>query len=418
MNPESLSHDVPDPNPQPESSAALREAEAIVQSGTPPADPAAILSSTLPLNPVGRWVVREIQPGDSLSRVFDDLGLSPALLHRIVHSGEPARQLPHIKPGQTLRIHLDADARVTELVYELDPATHVKVTQDKEGLSAQLLERDAEVRHQEISAVIESSLFESASEAGLPETLIMELADIFRWDIDFALEIRTGDRFSVVYEEEWVDGAKLRDGPVLAAEFVNQGKIYRAVRFEHNPEQGDYYTPEGKSMRKAFVRTPVDFRRISSRFRQERWHPVLGKKRPHRGVDYAAAVGTPVKAAGDGKVVFRGRKGGYGNTVILQHGRKYTTLYAHLSRFSPSAKSGERVSQGQVIGYVGATGLATGPHLHYEFRINGVHRNPLTVQLPRADPLAGNYLRRFRQQVKPMLERLDDMNRTMVADAQ
>jgi murein DD-endopeptidase MepM/ murein hydrolase activator NlpD len=218
-----------------------------------------------------------------------------------------------------------------------------------------------------------------------------------------------------MFEQHYLDGERLRDGKILAAEFTNQENTYRAVLFTDQEGSSQYYSEDGRSMRKAFLRSPVDFRRISSTFQRERYHPVLGKKRPHRGVDYAAATGTPVKAAGDGKVIFRGSKSGYGNTVELQHGGSIVTLYAHLSRFQKGVINGSRVRQGQIIGYVGQTGLATGPHLHYEFRINGTHRNPLTVKLPDAAPIQAEYKAEFMQQSQQLLAQLDLFKRTQVA---
>jgi murein DD-endopeptidase MepM/ murein hydrolase activator NlpD len=297
------------------------------------------------------------------------------------------------------------------------PTKKIRVSLDGDGMSAAVEDRAPKIRISEITGIIESSLFESARRAGLSDRLILDLAQIFAWDIDFALEIRAGDRFSVLYAERWLDGKRLGDGPILAAEFANQGKVYQAVRFEDPSGAVNYYSPDGKSMRKAFLRAPVDFRRISSHFQRERWHPVLGKKRPHRGVDYAAATGTPVSASGDGKVVFIGTKSGYGKTIILQHGRKYSTLYAHLNGYRKGLKKGSRVRQGETIGYVGRTGVATGPHLHYEFRVGGVHRNPLTVISPDADPIPKRHLGAFKQASAPLLERLEDMSRTMVAGA-
>jgi murein DD-endopeptidase MepM/ murein hydrolase activator NlpD len=246
----------------------------------------------------------------------------------------------------------------------------------------------------------------------------MELANIFGWDIDFALDIRQGDSFSLLYEEHYLDGEKLRNGRILAAEFHNRGDRFQAVLFTDPDGRGQYYSPDGKSMRKAFLRSPVDFRRISSTFQRERFHPVLGERRPHRGVDYAAATGTPIKAAGDGRVITRGVQGGYGNTVIIQHGNNITTLYAHLSRFQKGVTNGSRVRQGQVIGYVGKTGLATGPHLHYEFRINGRHQNPLTVKLPDAEPIPSKYREAFQQQSRPLLAQLDLLNGIQVASSE
>ena len=248
----------------------------------------------------------------------------------------------------------------------------------------------------------------------MSDTLIMELAGIFGWDVDFALDIRSGDHFTLVYEELYLDGKKQRDGNILAAEFVNRGKSYRALRYVDNAGRADYYSPDGHSMRKAFLRTPVDFTRISSRF-GERFHPMLKKKKNHHGVDYAAPRGTPIKAAGDGKLLFVGRKGGYGKTVIIQHGGKYSTLYAHMSRIKPGSRRGDHVRQGQVIGYVGSTGRSTGPHLHYEFRINGVHRNPLTVRLPDAAPITAKYKSDFLNKSRGLVALLDMLQRTTVA---
>ena len=341
-----------------------------------------------------RWLVHEIQPGDSLARIFKNLGLSAKLLNQIVHSGKPAGQLARIKPGQTLQIHFDAEDKFAEMLYQIDPARKLRVARDGDGLAAALLKQDVDVQNNEISAVIESSLFESAQRAGLSDVLTMQLAKIFGWDIDFALGIRSGDRFSAVFSEQMLDGKKLEDGLILAAEFVNKGEVYRAVRFVDASGKAGYYTPEGKRMKKEFLRTPLKFSRISSTFTQRRWHPVLKKHRAHKGVDYAAPTGTPVRAAGDAKVAFIGRKGGYGNAVIIQHGGNITTLYAHMSRFS-KARIGSRVRQGDIIGYVGSTGLATGPHLHYEYRRNGVHLNPRTVKLPDAEPIDAAYLAAF-----------------------
>jgi murein DD-endopeptidase MepM/ murein hydrolase activator NlpD len=359
-----------------------------------------------------------IRSGDSLSSIFKKHGLSANLLHRIVHSSDTAKQLTDIRPGETLFLELDSDDNLHRLTLEHNKIRSLEITAGNDGFSAIELNREVEPRSTFTSGTIESSLYEAAKEAGLSENLIMQLANIFGWDVDFALEIRAGDRFTVIYQEDYLDGEKLRDGPILAAEFVNRGRSYRALRYEDETGRIDYYTPEGRSMRKAFLRAPVDFRRISSRFTQERWHPVLGVKRPHRGVDYAAKTGTPIKAAGDGKVIHRGTKGGYGRTVIIKHGQRYTTLYGHLSRYNKKVKQGSKVKQGQIIGYVGKSGLATGPHLHYEFRVNGVHRNPLTVKLPAAEPIAKRYLPDFKFQTQPLLTRLETISQTMVANAQ
>jgi murein DD-endopeptidase MepM/ murein hydrolase activator NlpD len=363
-------------------------------------------------------VSHKITKGDTLSKIFKGLGLSANLLHKIVHSSKSAKALTKIKPGEIIHVELNEQKDLVNLTLQHSKIKSLFIeATDNGGFNASNRTKDVELRTAHVQATIENSLYVSAKKAGLPDAEIMELANIFGWDIDFALEIRTGDRFTVIFQEEYLQGEKLRNGPILAAEFINQGRTYRAVRYEDATGSADYFTPEGRSMRKAFLRAPVDFRRISSRFTKERWHPVLGKKRPHRGVDYAAKTGTPIRAAGDGKIVHRGKKGGYGRTVIIQHGQRYTTLYGHLSRYNKKAKQGSKVKQGQTIGYVGQSGLATGPHLHYEFRVNGTHRNPLTVKLPAAEPIAKKYRADFILKTSTLTAQLDTLNRIVVADA-
>ncbi|MES9856168.1 MAG: peptidoglycan DD-metalloendopeptidase family protein [Sedimenticola sp.] len=383
--------------PTTKSDSSLQSQETTVEAvpTTPPeADP-------------GKWLIEEVKSGDSLAKIFNRLGLSPNLLHRIVHSSKRAKKLARIKPGEKLKVRVGDQGEFLELVHQQSPILSLHIIPNQDGFTHRTDERELEKRVTHTSGRINSSLYLSAQEAGLSDSLIMELANIFGWDIDFALEIRSGDSFSVIYEEAYLDGEKYRNGSILAAEFINRGKVFRALRYADKEGISNYYAPDGKSMRKAFLRAPVDFRRISSNFAKSRWHPVLGKKRPHRGVDYAAAIGTNIKAAGDGKVIFRGRKGGYGNTVIIKHANQYTTLYAHLNKFRSKVKRGSRVSQGQVIGYVGKTGRTTGPHLHYELRINGVHRNPRTVKLPSSTPIAKKHRAAFTLHSKPLLARLD-----------
>lgn len=364
-----------------------------------------------------QWKEHKVRSGDSLARIFSRLDLSANLLHRIVTSSKEAAKLAKIRPGELLRIGLNEENSLHKLTLQHSAISSLQITPDGDSFKAQTVERALEPRATHASGTVESSLFVSAQKAGLSDRLTMELANIFGWDIDFALEIRAGDHFSIIYEEEFLDGEKFRDGPILAAEFVNRGHSFRAIRYVDETGRADYFTPDGKSVRKAFLRSPVDFRRISSRFQKKRWHPVLGKKRPHRGVDYAAATGTPVKASGDGRIKLRARKGGYGKTVILEHGGGITTLYGHLSRYKKNQRSGTRVRQGDIIGYVGSTGLSSGPHLHYEFRINGVHRNPLTVKLPAAQPIAKKHRDNFAKQAAPLLAQLEILGKTLLAKA-
>jgi murein DD-endopeptidase MepM/ murein hydrolase activator NlpD len=397
--------------------AVAIEAESVLQSEV--ANPAEIPAEITEKNtPVTHTLTYKIKNGDSLASIFKDHDLSANLLHRIVHSSKTAKKLTAIRPGEMLYVDLDDEQNFLGLRLEQSKIKSLKITAIDDGFEATELSREVEVRTNHVGGMIQNSFYLAAKQAGLSERLIMQMAGIFGWDIDFALEIRSGDRFTVIFEEDYLDGEKLRDGPILAAEFVNKGRTYRALLYTDEKGRSDYYSPDGRSMRKAFLRAPVDFRRISSRFTRERYHPVLGKKRPHRGVDYAAKTGTPIKAAGDGKIIHRGTKGGYGKTVIIKHGQTYTTLYAHLSRYNKKAKRGSKVKQGQVIGYVGSTGLATGPHLHYEFRVNGVHRNPLTVKLPAAEPIAKKYRDDFQLKIEPLISQLELINRTLVADAE
>lgn len=355
-----------------------------------------------------------IAPGDSLSSVFTTLGLTQGELHRILEASDKAA-LSRLQAGQALELAVDANNVVKEMTLSVDAMHSLHWVHRGDGFLMRRLDAELDRRATTATGNITSSLFLGAKEAGLSDRLIMKMVDIFAWDIDFALDIREGDRFTVIYEELYQDADKVGDGNILAVEFVNRGRNIRAIRFTDGEGRTDYYTPAGRSLRKAFLRTPVKFSRISSRFTQRRWHPVLHRFRAHRGVDYAAPTGTPVKATGDGRVSFAGLQGGYGHTVILQHGEKYTTLYAHLSRYAEGLKPNQRVAQGDVIGYVGMSGLASGPHLHYEFRVNGVHRDPLTVALPKAAPIAPKYRADFLAHAQALLAQLDSLGSVTVA---
>ncbi len=360
----------------------------------------------MPQVQIGSWHEVTVQSGDSLARIFSKQGIPPRQLHDIVASGGVAKKLTRIYPGQKLRMRTTSEEGLLELFYEIDALSQLRVVRSESGYETQLIEREPERRAKRASADIEDSLFMSAQRANLPENIIMELAGIFGWDIDFALDIRRGDRFSVLYEDLYLDGERIGTGNVLAAEFINNEKLHQAVRYTDTQGRTDYYSPDGRSMRKTFLRTPVEFSRISSRFSLGRKHPILNRIRAHKGVDYAAPRGTPVKATGAGKIVLRAKRGGYGKTVVIQHGSRYSTLYAHLNNYARGLKHGSRVQQGQIVGYVGSTGLATGPHLHYEFLVNGVHRNPLTVKLPDAAPLPKKYREDFKLATANLLAQL------------
>lgn len=315
-----------------------------------------------------------------------------------------------MSPGKTVTARVSGDGRLMSLVFPLNGGKDLALIVDRSPdgqlqVSEQALQLETRVIMK--SAEIRSSLFGATDGAGIPDGIATQLADIFGGDIDFHRDLRKGDRFSVVYETINHLGRMVRTGRILAAEFVNDGKTYRAVWFDGGDGRGGYYTAEGKSIRKAFLRSPLEFSRITSGFSNARYHPVLKEVRAHKGIDYGAPSGTRVKATGDGTVAFAGRQGGYGNVVILRHQGHYETVYGHLSGFAAGLRKGSRIGQGDVVGYVGATGIATGPHLHYEFRVDGVHRNPLTVALPTALPLAANQLAQFRDQTQAVLGRLD-----------
>jgi len=353
-----------------------------------------------------------VQPGDNLSLIFARLHLNSNDLQAIMSLGSKTKPLLNLYPGQELYFYIDKERRLNKLVYQINQLDTLAVSREPTGYQATITRKPTQTRTVFASGIIRNSLFGSALKAGLDSRVILELAEIFAWDIDFALDIQPNDAFNILYEEEWVGDKKLRSGNILAAEFINNGKKFQAVRYVAKDGSADYYTPDGMSMRKAFLRTPVNFRRISSHFNLSRKHPILHRLRAHKGVDYAAARGTPIHAAGNGKITYLGKQRGYGNVIEIQHGEAYTTLYAHMDRFAQRLRKGNRVKQGDIIGYVGSTGLATGPHLHYEFRIAGVHKNPLTVSLPRALPIAAADKSQFIAHADQLIKQLDNYRRT------
>lgn len=363
------------------------------------------------------WTTVVVRKGQTLTDIFTSEGLDVATAVAVVGLGGDAAELKKLQTGDKLSLRKSSDDQLDELHYEFDEAHTLQIRRTESGLEALTIAAEIERRPAQLAGVIDSSLFAAAQEAGLSNRLVMEMADIFGYDIDFALDLREGDRFSVIYDQLYKNGERLRDGDIVAAEFVNQGKVHRAIRYVDKDGNATYYSPEGESLRKAFIRTPVDFARISSGFNLKRRHPILNVIRAHKGVDYAAATGTPVRATGDGKVEFVGNKSGYGKVVILKHGSQYQTLYGHLNSFRSGLRNGSTVRQGQVIGYVGKTGLATAPHLHYEFRINGIHKNPITVALPRANPMPASVAARWRADNAAIVAQLDALSTQRVAQA-
>ena len=352
------------------------------------------------------FVAVTIGRNDTLDQIFRGMQLELSDLAELRNLPDVRKSLDMIRPGDVIQLtHLDGEIR--SLTRRIDETATLSVTRAEDGFSANIVENPLETGEQLLRGNVDSSLYVAVNTAGGTDRLAVELADVFKYDIDFVNQVRPGDSFVVAHEQQFQDGEFVRDGDVLAAEFTNSGKIYRAVRYVGPNGRADYYTPDGRPVRKAFLRYPVDYARISSGFSLARRHPVLNRVRAHKGIDFAAATGTPIKAAGAGRIVSRGRNGGYGNVVVLSHSGGITTLYGHMSRFAKAQKVGDRVQQGQVIGYVGSTGLASGPHVHYEYRVNGVHKNPAKVTVPKADPIPASLMADFKSQTTPLLARLE-----------
>jgi len=380
--------------------------------------PPSVIAETPVMKPSDResWTEITVRKRDTLSDILKRQGYDGNEISHVIQSNPEARVFRQLRPGQTLRLRTEAGQPWQELVYETDPGETFHLIRQEGRFELTKEIRAFETRIAHVSGTIESSLFEDGQEAGLSDALIMKLAEIFGWDIDFALDLRTGDSFSVIHEEKYWQGQKVADGTILAAEFINQGRVFRAIAYRDVNGYTSYFTPEGMSMRRPFLRTPVEFSRITSRFSTGRFHPILKKWRAHHGVDYGAPVGTPVRATSSGRILSLGWNGGYGKRIVIRHNATYSTVYAHLSRFNTNLRVGSFVDQGQTIGYVGATGLASGPHLHYEFQVNGMHRNPLTFRFPGSTPIAAEHRDDFARLAKTWSERLDLIGRgTQVA---
>ena len=371
-------------------------------------------ASLAPAVPSLTTVDFRVANGDTLAALFAHRDLSPTDLAAILDAGQDSERLKRILPGDVIHVKYTPDAHVQALRMQYDDAHMLDVTRDGDGrYSEALSEIPTTVTTAYAHGVIENSLFDAASRAGLSDATTMGLIQIFAWDVDFAHDIQSGDSFTVLYQKIQRAGHAVVDGPILAAEFETGGHDYKVVRYTDPKGDTGYYTPDGKSIKKALMRAPVSYSRISSGFSLHRKHPILGYSRAHQGVDYAAPTGTPIHAAGDGRVVFVGLKGGYGKCIVIDHGGGYATLYAHMSRFKRGMHAGLHVHQEQVIGYVGMTGLATGPHLHFEVHVDGVPRNPRTVKLPNVAPVTTQYLADFDRSSKGLLAQLGDSSGTV-----
>jgi murein DD-endopeptidase MepM/ murein hydrolase activator NlpD len=361
------------------------------------------------------WQDIPVKSGDNLSLIFQRAGLDDGDVYHVVHRASGGKALRRIYPGQTMGFQLGEAGELKALRHVLTQTRSVIYRRSGEEYIVETVEREPQAHRSFASATIKSSLFIAGQDAGMSQNLIMELANIFGGVIDFVLDPREGDTFHVLYEELHLDGEKFRDGKILAAEFVNQGKVYSAFRYDNENSRAGYFSAEGVSMRKAFLMAPVDFTRISSNFNPRRLHPIYKTHRPHRGTDYAAPRGTPVYASGDGRVIQAGYSKSNGNYVVVQHGEQYSTKYLHLNK--RKVKKGQRVEQQQIIGTVGSTGAATGAHLHYEFLMNGVHRNPRTIhkKLPKAKSLALAEMPRFVDQTRSLQMQLATIRQQQLA---
>jgi murein DD-endopeptidase MepM/ murein hydrolase activator NlpD len=352
------------------------------------------------------WREERVRRGDTLGQMLARLGSDDPDAWKFLHTNASARPLYQLRPGKALRLETDENGRLVALRYTLPSGDQLTIDRKGDDFLARTFAPQSDVRLSIRSSEINSSLFAAADAVGLPDAITMQLADVFSGDIDFHHDLRRGDRFAVVYEVRYVDGEPVGAGRIVAAEFVNKGTARRAFLWRDADGNDGYYAEDGKSLRKAFLRSPVAFTRITSGFSLARFHPFLQTWRAHKGVDFAAPTGTPVRAAGDGKIALVTRQTGYGNVVAVKHNGAYSTVYAHLSRFAAGLRVGSTVRQGEVIGYVGQTGWATGPHLHYEFRVDNVQRNPLTIALPNAVPIGTSELVAYETKVGPLAAQL------------
>lgn len=383
--------------------------------------PAARSSMVLTLPPLRRaelqgdsWQMVQVKRGQTLASILKDLGIPQATREKLLAQPAVKDQLLHsLKPGTQLAFDLPVGGQLRAFRFDQDDSHRVELTFNGDDVKQNVIVSPTEIRTVVLSGKVGRSLYASARKLGLTATHVDTLTDdMFKYDIDFNDDVGADDRFSVVVDQTWRDGQLVATGPVLAATFTTGNTLHSAFRFVRNGKP-EYFTADGRSLKRSFIRMPIPYARLSSGF-GNRFHPVLGRWRMHKGVDYAAGIGTPIMAAGDARVAFVGWKGGYGRVVELDHGRGYSTLYGHMSAFGKE-RVGQRISQGTVIGYVGASGLATGPHLHYEFKVNGAQRNPLSITMPPAEPLSGAALADFRTQTRTALARIRQVENIIYA---
>src|SRR5258706_964262 len=383
-----------------------------VQTVVEPLDPPTMLLDAL--RPVAYFREERFQGGSTLAALLGRLGAPSSETTELLRSSQAERSLRLLEPGTLVGAKTGEDGALRSLWFFVGTESLVSIDRLGNGFSTSRQQIAPSLEIEMKSGEVGSSLFAATDAAGVPDSVAIQLAEIFAGDVDFNRELRRGDRFSVVFETFRHDGLTIRAGRVLAAEFSSQRKTYRAGWFQGPWGKGGYYTPDGQNMRRAFLRSPIEFSRASSRF-GFRHHPVFQQWRAHRGVDYAAPAGARVKATGNGIVEFAGRRGGYGNLVVVGHHGGYRTYYAHLNGFARGVRGGSRLSQGDVIGYVGQTGWVTGPHLHYEFHVRDQYRDPLTITFPSAEPIAPLELAAFQRAAEPLVARLDLLRNSNLA---
>ncbi len=386
------------------------EQKTIVEDIALPALAAATASTTATF-----WRNERVQHGDTVAELLRRLSVEDSVASNYLLKDKAASSLRQLAVGKEVQSEIAADGSLLALRFLSNSGEQIVIEKNGDSFKTNTLPVQLEQRVFMRTGEIKSSLYAATDAAGLPDPVSNQMADIFGGDIDFHHDLRKGDTFTVVYEVNYSNGEPVRSGRILSAEFVNQGHAFRAVYFQTSSTSGDYYTPDGKSMHKAFLRSPLEYSRISSSFSLSRFHPILNKWRAHKGVDFAAPMGAKVKVTSDGIVAMVGKQGGYGNVIMINHAGKYTTVYGHLSRFAAGLHRGQRVSQGDIIGYVGMTGLATGPHLHYEFKVDGTQRDPLRVALPDGAPISAAQKTAFNDGTHELNEQLSMLRNTHLA---
>ena len=364
------------------------------------------------------WSTSKVRKRDTLSQIFNRNDLGSRLAYKLAQL-EDAKPLLKIRPGQELILGKDELGALIELKYPVNKFDTLIVRFDEQqNPSIEMEIQEPEIRINNAKATIEHSLLGASQNAGVPLNTMYNFIALFGWQVDFTNDIHKGDHFSIIYEELYLDNEMVGNGKIIAAELMVSGRTLQAVKHEDDDGFIDYFSPNGDGIKGTFLRSPLKFGHITSSFSKNRMHPIKKIWRAHKGVDYGAPRGTPIMATGDGVVRSASRKGGYGKTVIIRHGGKYDTVYAHLNGYAKGIRGGSRVKQGDVIGYVGSTGLATGPHLHYEFRINGIHKNPVTVEFPKSEPIDKKYLPQFKKMSSRWIAELDHLRDIAIAKLQ